>query len=70
MHKLMICEKCLHVPYYYDAVYIRLFNKMYQIDVYSNAANIKWVFDWRSQASYVVHNNTPHQPSCYTESNC
>ena len=51
MHKLMICEKYLHVSYNYDAVYIRLFNKMYQIDVYSNAANIKWVFDWRSQAS-------------------
>ena len=28
-----------------------LYIRLYQIDVYSNAANIKWVFDWRSQAS-------------------
>ena len=60
IHKLLIWEKRLHVSNNYTAVYIRLYSKMYQIVVYSNDANIKWVFDWDHKVPiwFIIHHIT------------
>ena len=60
IHKLLIWGKRLDVSYNYDAVYIRQYSKMYQIDVYSIDTNIKWVFDRGHKLPmwFIIHHNS------------